>query len=49
MGVTPKKITNKCKLTSLKKTELKFNYNDINKMKKKKKKETENVRKKKKS
>lgn len=46
MRVTPKKITNKCKLTSLKKTELKFNYNDINKMKKKK--ETENVRKKKK-
>ena len=49
MRVTPKKITNKCKLTSLKKTELKLNYNDINKMKKKKKKETENVRKKKKS
>ena len=47
MRVTPKKITNKCKLTSLKKTELKFNYNDINKMKKKK--ETENLRKKKKS
>ena len=45
MRVTPKKITNKCKLTSLKKTELKFNYNDINKIKKK----TEKVRKKKKS
>lgn len=38
MRVTPKKITNKCKLTSLKKTELKFNYNDINKMLKEKKK-----------
>lgn len=45
MRVTPKKITNKCKLTSLKKTELKINYNDINKMEKK----TEKVRKKKKS
>lgn len=39
MRVTPEKITNKCKLTSLKKTELKFNYNDINKMKKKRNRE----------